>query len=109
MTEGQSNMLRIERSDEADTATLCLHGEIDLSSANVLSQAIDEAIDAGWRRVVIDFSDLEFVNSSGLGVLVAATKRLRAEGGDLVARRLHGIPASALELTGLDQFLTIED
>ncbi len=108
MTGLPHSMLRVERTDSVDLAVLALHGDIDLSSAHVLSDAINEAIDAGWRRIVLDFSGIEFVNSAGLGVLVAATKRLRAEGGDLVARSFRGIPASALALTGLDQFLTIE-
>ena len=101
-------LLRIDRADGPDSTVLVLGGEIDLSSAHLLSDSIDEAILQGWRTVVLDFSAVTFVNSTGLGVMVAATKRLRAEGGDLVARSFRGIPAAALAITGLDAFLTIE-
>ena len=91
-----------------EVAELQLVGEIDLSSAHLLVDEIDAAIDRGARRVVLDFSGVSCVNSTGLGAMVAATKRLRADGGDLVLRRFRGIPASALATTGLDRFFTIE-
>lgn len=87
---------------------LRLVGEIDLSSAHLLVDEIDDAIELGARTVVLDFAGVTFVNSTGLGAMVAATKRLRADGGDLVLRHFRGIPASALATTGLDRFFTIE-
>ena len=91
-----------------DATTLLLVGEIDLSSAHLMVDSIDDAIEAGARRVILDFAGVTFVNSTGLGAMVAATKRLRADGGDLVLRQFRGIPASALATTGLDRFFTIE-
>lgn len=91
-----------------DLATLRLVGEIDLSSAHLLVDSIDAAVGGGARTVVLDFGGVTFVNSTGLGAMVAATKRLRSEGGDLVLRQFRGIPASALATTGLDRFFTIE-
>ena len=90
------------------TATLRLMGEIDLASSHQLVDAIESALMAGSRVIVLDFEQVTFINSTGLGAMVAATKRLRSEGGDLVLRRFRGIPASALATTGLDRFFTIE-
>ena len=97
---------------------LRLVGEIDLSSAHLMVDSIDEAVEAGATTVVLApypsrplravFGGVTFVNSTGLGAMVAATKRLRADGGDLVLRQFRGIPASALATTGLDRFFTIE-
>jgi len=87
---------------------LILDGEIDLSSAHLLAEHIDQVIESGARVVVLDFAAVTFVNSTGLGAMVAATKRLRTDGGDLVLRQFRGIPASALATTGLDRFFTIE-
>ena len=87
---------------------LRLVGEIDLSSAHLMVDCIDDAVDNGATTVVLDFAGVTFVNSTGLGAMVAATKRLRADGGDLVLRQFRGIPASALATTGLDRFFTIE-
>jgi anti-sigma B factor antagonist len=100
--------LSITSQSDGATATLALVGEIDLSSAHLLVDSIDEVIADGARTVVLDFAGVTFINSTGLGAMVAATKRLRAEDGDLVLRQFRGIPASALATTGLDRFFTIE-
>lgn len=95
--------------EQTPSATLLrLVGEIDLSSAHLMVDSIDEAVEQGAKTVVLDFGGVTFVNSTGLGAMVAATKRLRADGGDLVLRQFRGIPASALATTGLDRFFTIE-
>jgi anti-sigma B factor antagonist len=91
-----------------DVTYLRLEGEIDLSSAHLMVDRIDQAVDDGATTVVLDFAGVTFVNSTGLGAMVAATKRLRADGGDLILRQFRGIPASALATTGLDRFFTIE-
>lgn len=103
-----SPILSIDTEQHGPIATLSLVGEIDLSSAHLLVDTIDEVIDFGATTVVLDFAGVTFVNSTGLGAMVAATKRLRADGGDLILRRFRGIPASALATTGLDRFFSIE-
>jgi anti-anti-sigma factor len=100
--------LVITSESNGPVVTLKLVGEIDLSSSHVLVDAIDLAVLAGCSSIVLDFHDVTFVNSTGLGAMVAATKRLRVDGGDLVLRHFRGIPASALATTGLDRFFTIE-
>lgn len=100
--------LTISSSTDGDTRTLALAGEIDLASSPLLVDALETAVADGARQVVLDFADVTFINSTGLGAMVAATKRLRAVDGDLVLRRFRGIPASALATTGLDRFFTIE-
>ncbi|MGI8754356.1 MAG: STAS domain-containing protein [Acidimicrobiales bacterium] len=100
--------LHVSRDSSDRTTTLHLTGEIDLASAHLLVDSIDDAIEDGAAVVVLDFAGVTFVNSTGLGAMVAATKRLRADDGDLVLRQFRGIPASALATTGLDRFFTIE-
>ena len=104
----QALPLHVLRQDGDDATTLVLEGEVDLASAHLLVDSIDDAIEDGATVIVLDFSAVTFINSTGLGAMVAATKRLRAEGGDLILRRFRGIPASALATTGLDRFFTID-
>jgi anti-sigma B factor antagonist len=103
-----SPILSIATDQRGPLATLALTGEIDLSSAHLLVDTIDEVIDRGATTVVLDFAGVTFINSTGLGAMVAATKRLRADDGDLILRRFRGIPASALATTGLDRFFSVE-
>ncbi len=100
--------LTISSSSAGPSRTLALTGEVDLASSHLLIDALDAAIADGAGRVVLDFAGVTFINSTGLGAMVAATKRLRAVDGDLVLRNFRGIPASALATTGLDRFFTIE-
>lgn len=100
-------LLTVTATNDQGTGRLALVGEIDLSTSHLLVDAIDAAIESGATTVVLDFGEVTFVNSTGLGAMVAATKRLRQLGGDLVLRHFRGIPASALATTGLDRFFTI--
>ena len=101
-------LLTVTASNTETTGLLALSGEIDLSTSHLLVDAIDAATAAGATTVILDFTEVSFVNSTGLGAMVAATKRLRQMDGDLVLRRFQGIPASALATTGLDRFFTID-
>ena len=56
-------------------------GEIDVYTAPRLREAIVAAIEADHTRLIIDVEKVEFLDSTGLGVLVGAHKRLRAAGG----------------------------
>jgi anti-sigma B factor antagonist len=58
-------------------------GEIDVHSAPQLHQALSEAVAAGVLCLVVDLEAVEFMDSSGLGVLVGALKRTRSQGGSL--------------------------
>lgn len=68
---------------ERGAATMRLHGRLDLVSAPGLRAAVDEAVAGGHARLVVDLSRVTFVDSSGLGALVAGLKRARQAGGEL--------------------------
>ncbi len=91
-----------DETEEAGAAVLVVRGEVDLSSAPQLRQRLLGLATAGPTTVVVDLTDVSFIDSTGLGVLVSALKRLRAEGGDL--RLVVNRPqiAKVLEITGLD-------
>jgi len=85
-------------------------GELDLASAPRLRQAMLDVL-AGRNdafNITLDMSGIEFVDSSGLGVLVAVLKRLRFVGGDLVIRAPSPNLRKLFGLTGLDKVFTVE-
>jgi len=89
---------------------IAVRGEIDLFTAPDLKAAIIGAIDSGKRRVVVDLTETAFLDSTALGVLIGAIKRLRA-GGDGVLTIVNTDPsiAKTFEITGLDQIFTITE
>ena len=94
-------------SDVTDPPVLTVRGEVDLASAPKLAAAMTELIDRGYTSVAVDLGSVEFIDSSGLGVLVGSLRRLREDGGDLVLRAASPPVTRILELTGLDSLLPV--
>lgn len=66
-----------------DVAVLVLHGQADLHTAPELRSELHGLIDDGAFYVVVDLSDVSFVDSMTLGVLLGGIKRLRPQGGQM--------------------------
>ena len=64
-------------------ATVAVAGEVDLHTAPALKLALGEVIDEGARNILVDLSRTTFIDSTTLGVLMSAVKRLRPAGGEL--------------------------
>ncbi|MFI5046100.1 MAG: STAS domain-containing protein [Acidimicrobiia bacterium] len=97
--------LELQRGSDGAYA-LHVRGEIDLANAAQLRQLLDEAIDGGASRIVVDCRELEFLDSSGIGVLVAARKRLGSDG-ELVLDSPPAHVRKVLDITGVAGHLTV--
>lgn len=72
----------IEERDRGDAAELALAGDLDMSATFVLEPVLDRILAGGPRELVLDLADVPFVDSSGLGLLIATHERAgRAEVG----------------------------
>ena len=81
-------------------------GELDLSNVDELSNVIDVELER-HPQLAIDLSDVSFVDSSVLGVLVSALERARHRDGDVVLVGASGSPLRVFEITGLDRVFDI--
>jgi anti-sigma B factor antagonist len=88
------------------TCALTADGEIDLASAPRLKRALTGAFDAGYSQVVLDLSQVTFIDSTALGVLVGVKRGLDAPA-RLVIAGVHGGVARIFELSGLDGMFDI--
>src|SRR4051794_18559612 len=86
---------------------VAVRGEIDLFTAPELKAALTDAIEDGRTRVVVDLSDTTFLDSTALGVLIGAVKRLRSRDGRMTIVNVDPNIAKTFEITGLDQIFTI--
>src|SRR3954451_5219320 len=95
--------------DAVDDATqvVAVRGEIDLFTAPELKSALAEAIESGHSRIVVDLTDTTFLDSTALGVLIGAVKRLRSRDGRLTIVNVDENIAKTFEITGLDQIFPI--
>jgi anti-anti-sigma factor len=80
-------------------------GEVDLATASLLKEAFVQAIEAGQGLVVMDAVEMTFLDSSGLGVLVFAHKRLVQAGRKVVLANLSRQVSRAVLVTGLDEVI----
>jgi anti-anti-sigma factor len=96
----QDGLLHVHQIVAADQVRLALHGELDLANAKTLETSLLEAF-ASEKDVVVDLGKLEFLDSTGVSLLVAAMARPDAS-------KLSFLPSESLEvgrllsLTGLD-------
>jgi len=99
--------MRVE-SEGADGAyVVAVSGEVDLYSAPDLLGTLRELADADGQKLVVDVSATSFIDSTGLGVLIAATKMLRLKGGDLYLVGAHGPTERAVYAAGLHTFFNL--
>ena len=96
-----------EESLDAERHVVAVRGEIDLFTAPELKQKLTDAIEGGKSRIVVDLTDTTFLDSTALGVLIGAVKRLRSRDGALVIVNVDQNIAKTFEITGLDQIFTI--
>jgi anti-sigma B factor antagonist len=91
----------------AGTRIVAVRGEIDLFSAPEFKEALRRAIDARPRRLVLDLTATTFVDSSSLGVLIGASKRLTRGDGTLVIACDNRTVLNTFTITGLTSLFTI--
>ena len=84
-------------------------GEIDVYTAPRLREAIVAAIEAGHTRLVIDVENVDFLDSTGLGVLVGALKKVRGDGGTLDIVCTQERILKIFDITGLDKVFGLHD
>jgi anti-sigma B factor antagonist len=65
---------------DADAVTIALHGEVDVLNVDQVRLALDEAITARPRQIVVDLAELSFIDSTGLGALIFGFQRCRDDG-----------------------------
>jgi anti-sigma B factor antagonist len=90
-----------------DVYIVAVTGYLDFDAAPRLKRSIVDSIEAGGRRLVVDLSDAGFIDSTGIGVLAGALKRLHECGGSLVVVCTHENVRSIFELVGLDDLIPL--
>ena len=108
-----SDQLQIESDAQPGSHRVCVRGELDLTSASILTSAVSELCAGGARRIVLDISELSFIDSSGLRAILGCAATCEAR-----RCRFSLFPAAAnineqarrlFEITGLLSRLPFED
>ena len=96
-----------DRAVSGDTHVVSVSGEIDLFTAPEFKQRVMSPIAAGVDHVIVDLTETTFVDSSSLGVLIGAHRKLKSRGGRLVVACKSEAIVKTFRITGLDGVFTL--
>lgn len=110
-TVGSANRgrLLVEVRAEGRSEVVTPAGELDHHTAELLSEPLDDALERGRTRLVIDCSELEFCDSTGLNVLLGARLKAEAAGGGVHLAGMLPVVARVFEITGAEAVFTVHD
>jgi anti-sigma B factor antagonist len=92
---------------DTDTFVVSLRGEVDLYTAPAFERDLQNAIQLGATRVIVDLSETTFFDSSGLDVLMSGRKRLSERGGEISVICSDPKIQKVFEITRLDRVISI--
>ncbi len=97
----------LDVSEQQSWVVLAVRGEVDVATAPKLREKLIELVNAGKARIIVDLAGVEFLDSTGLGVLVGALKRVRGADGELVLACEEPRILKVFEITGLTKVFTM--
>jgi len=99
-----------ETSSNGEKAVIRITEDLDSEqSGEALRRAFNQVYESGSRTVVLDLSDVEIINSYGIGKVLMCYKRLKADNGVLMVKPLKGFVKETFELLMLDKLLPVYD
>jgi anti-anti-sigma factor len=99
--------VQVQSADQA--AVIVVSGELDLASAPALEEELDRAVTNGADLVIVDLRELEFIDSTGLGLLIKANRKAEEAGRRFAIVRGQSQVQRLLGVTGIEQRLTLVD
>lgn len=90
---------------EGDLLVLTADGGINRGTAQQLVESIGKLVDAGVSKIIIDFSKVDLITSSGISTLLMLNRSMKNRGADVKLAGLHGMVAQVLQLSRLDRIL----
>jgi anti-sigma B factor antagonist len=88
-------------------SVVTLSGEVDGAAAHVLSTAYDEAVADGPPAVLLDFAAVDYINSTGIALIVSVLAKARSEGRRVVASGLSDHYRLIFDITRLSDFIQL--
>lgn len=99
--------MEILESKLGDVTVVAPKGHLDTVSSSPLEDRLRTLIDGGVRQMLLDFTELDYINSSGLKVVLITAKHLDAVGGKLVLCGLSANVRMIFEMIGFSRILNI--
>ncbi len=106
MQEGET--VRIQTEEAGECRAICrISGELDAYTAPDLRDALDKLVDEGSSWIIADLTELTYLDSTGLGILVGTAKRCRQAGGDLAVACARTNLLKIFQISGTQEILNV--
>ena len=102
-------MIDITSRDEGDIKVVVIEGKLNTGASPDAEDFINELIDDGATKILLNLEDLDFISSTGLRVILATGKRLLAVGGKLVLCNPNQTVADVFRMSGFNQMFSVLD
>jgi len=99
--------VNIEYRDLGEHKIIDVSGEVDLYNVSELKKALFSITDGQNQSVIVDMKNVNYMDSSGIGALVAGMKKMKAHNGKFALMNIHDDVLNILKLATLDKFFTI--
>lgn len=95
--------LRTEVSEIAGWTIVSIYGELDVATAPALRERLIALVGEGSHKLILDLEGVDFLDSTGLGTIISALKRVRTHGGDMRLVSTQPRIQRLFDITGLDK------
>lgn len=99
--------IKIEIKDNNDLKILAVHGDVDVYTSPKVKETINNLIEQEFYKIVVNLENVRYVDSTGLGVLIGALKRLREHNGNIVLVCTNPQIKKIFTITGLIKIFNI--
>ena len=99
--------MEIVQNQQNDTLILAIKGRLDTLSSGTLKNTLEGMINDNQHRILMDFSDLSFISSSGLRVLLSTAKQIRTKKGKLVLCAMQDHIIEVFDIAGFLPLFTV--
>lgn len=104
----RGNMMQINKQQNGGMLTLFIEGRIDTITAPALEGELKHSVTDGVEALILDFTQVAYISSAGLRVLLAAQKVMKRQG-QMILRNVNDTVMEVFEVTGFSDILTIEN
>lgn len=104
-----SDLISISTRNMEGISIIDVSGRMDAATSRDVETSLLSLYDQGIRKIIFNGSELTYISSSGLRVILASLKKLRQDGGEMILAALQPAPLEVIRMTGFDRIFTIVD
>ncbi len=96
-------------SERSDRWEVKIMGEVDINTSSEVREKLEAILEEKERSMIINAEELDYIDSTGLGMLIGVVKRLKAKDLELILARPQASVLKLFRLTGLDKIIRIRE